>query len=135
MQKRNFFGLLVLVALIFGFRSNPLANLDLSTPEASFGSLVDVLKSGEVEQLQYVATPTGLNSLIYMYTQEDYQDGMSVLANELEASNVLLDSITDEIYLISARFDEATVHKMEFTKETPGWMLYHWQLTRKQSEN
>ena len=100
---------------------------DLSTPQKSFTVFVDILKSGNVSALPRVATPTGQVSLVALYQDQNYQEGMTVLGKELAAAKTSWEEITEDIYFASAVVGQK-VHKMEFTKEEPGWMLYHWQI-------
>jgi hypothetical protein len=124
--------LIVMAALVvgflgYGFRMGGVDSPDLSTPQKSFAAFVDILKSGNVDALGKVATPTGQVSLVALYQIEDYKEGMTVLGTELGNSTPRWEEITEDIYFASARVGEK-VHKMEFTKEEPGWMLYHWQI-------
>lgn len=100
---------------------------DLSTPQKSFTAFVDILKAGNVSALPRVATPTGQISLVALYQNESYRDGMTVLGKDLAAAKTSWEEITEDIYFASAIVGQK-VHKMEFTKEEPGWMLYHWQI-------
>jgi|GEM_PF-3828126 len=100
---------------------------DISTPEKSFDSFVEVLQSGSTDLLKHVVTPTGIKSLVTVVDHEQYKEGISDLGEELAASELNWSEITEDIYFLRATFD-ARVHKLEFTKEAPGWMLYHWQL-------
>ncbi|HHG83267.1 MAG TPA: hypothetical protein ENJ82_00835 [Bacteroidetes bacterium] len=125
-RKLSFLIIICITLLGFGF-SRTTFSPDLSTPQNSFQSFVEVLKSGNSGQLHDVATPTGISSLTALSSDSDYKEGMPVLANELEASNVEWSQITDDIYFVKAKINNK-VHKMEFTLEEPGWMLYHWQL-------
>ncbi len=100
---------------------------DLSTPQKSFIAFVDILKAGNVSALPRVATPTGQVSLVALYQDESYRDGMTVLGKDLAAAKTSWEEITEDIYFASAVVGQK-VHKMEFTKEEPGWMLYHWQI-------
>ena len=120
--------LIVLIFPLFAFiPANDVTSPDLSTPESSFESIVELLKSGETEQLESIATPTGIKSLVVLAQQSDYENGMTSLGEELDASELAWDEITEDIYFLTAR-GEGKVHKMEFTKEEPGWTVYHWQL-------
>ena len=120
--------LLILIFPLFAFvPANLAVNPDISTPEKSFASVVEILKAGETEQLESIATPTGIKSLVVLAQQSDYENGMTSLGEELDASELAWAMITDEIYFLTATGDGKT-HKMEFTKEEPGWMLYHLQL-------
>ena len=118
---------LAICALSFGFRGAGANALDLSTPQTSFAVIVDILKAGNVSALPKIATPTGQASLVALYKNEDYQDGMTVLGRDLSTSLTKWEEITEDIYFVSAKVGEK-IHKMEFTKEEPGWMLYHWQI-------
>ena len=100
---------------------------DLSSPEKSFLALIEILKSGNTEALPSIATQTGIHSLVALYGQTGFEDGLVDLGNELAASEPTWDAITDEIYVAQA-LENGHLHKMEFTREEPGWMLYHWQL-------
>jgi hypothetical protein len=111
----------------FGFKTAGDGSPDLSTPQKSFAAFVDILKAGNASALEKVATPTGQVSLVALYELADYSDGMAVLGKELESSHPKWEEITEDIYFASAKVGEK-VHKMEFTKEEPGWMLYHWQI-------
>lgn len=108
-----------------GFRN--LDRPDLSTPQKAFGVLVETLKTGETESLAQIATETGVESLLEVQDHPDFEGNISSLGNELEAADLSWDAITDDIYVVKA-IENSHVHKMEFTRETPGWMLYHWQL-------
>lgn len=119
--------LLLLASCLFGFRGLPTGKQDLSTPELAFQSLVDALKNSDTEALKGVATPTGISSLLGHYSQDGFKEGMNDLGEDLDAAATTWDPITDEIYVAKASID-GRVHKMEFTREEPGWMLYHWQL-------
>jgi hypothetical protein len=121
--------LLLAMVLLTGFRSRPLApvTMDLSTPELSYQSLVVALKSSDADALKNVATPTGISSLLEASQLEDFKQGLPHLGEDLENASITWDAITDEIYVAKASAD-GHVHKMEFTREEPGWMLYHWQL-------
>ena len=111
----------------FGFQGPWLDAPDLSTPQKSFAVFVDILKSGNVSALSKVATPTGQVSLVALNQNDDYKAGMAVLGAELASSKPNWSEITEDIYFASAKVGEK-VHKMEFTLEVPGWMLYHWQI-------
>jgi hypothetical protein len=113
--------------LSFGFRPTGLDALDLSTPQKSFAVFVDILKAGNVSALPKIATPTGQVSLVALYQNAEYKDGMTVLGQDLATATTKWDEITEDIYFASAKVGDK-VHKMEFTKEEPGWMLYHWQI-------
>lgn len=113
--------------LNFGFRGHATDTPDLSTPQKSFAAFVEVLKSGNVAALKNVATPTGRVSLVAICENSESKDGMAVLGKELEASTPQFEEITEDIYFASAKVGN-DIHKMEFTKEEPGWMLYHWQI-------
>lgn len=117
----------VLGGLGMGFRMAEAGSPDLSTPQKSFAAFVDILKSGDMAALGMVATPTGRVSLTSRYEGEGERDGMIDLGLELSAAKPHWEEITEEIYFASAEV-EGRVHKMEFTKEEPGWMLYHWQI-------
>jgi hypothetical protein len=119
--------IVLLGILSFGFRTAGSGALDLSTPQKSFTVFVDILKAGKVSSLPMVATQTGQASLVALYQDEDYKEGMTVLGHELATATPQWEEITEEIYFASARVGDK-VHKMEFTKEQPGWMLYHWQI-------
>lgn len=126
MRIRSLF--LVLILPLFAFKTaNTLGNPDLSTPEKSFASIVELLKSGETDRLESMATPTGIKSLITLAQQADYENGMTSIGDDLGAAELSWDEITEDIYFLTARNGGKT-HKMEFTKEEPGWMLYHLQL-------
>lgn len=127
-MHRKFTFLLLLGAAVWGFGFvSPTGSPDLSTPQNSFEAFVEALKSDNSAQLTHVATPTGLSSLDALDKNADYKEGMPKLATELEASKVEWAQITDDIYFVSASVNQK-VHKMEFTLEEPGWMLYHWQI-------
>ena len=111
----------------FGFGSGPNGTADLSTPQKSFSLFVDILISGNAAALQKVATPTGQTSLLTIYQEENAEAGMTTLGKQLAAANTKWEEITEDIYFASAKVGDK-VHKMEFTKEEPGWMLYHWQI-------
>lgn len=100
---------------------------DLSTPEKSFDFFVEVLQSGSTDLLEHIVTPTGIKSLVTVGELDHYSEGISDLGIELAASELSWSEITEDIYFLTATFD-ARIHKLEFTKEEPGWMLYHWQL-------
>ncbi|MEM1000020.1 MAG: hypothetical protein AAGN35_23400 [Bacteroidota bacterium] len=100
---------------------------DLSTPQTSYAAFVDALKSSNTDHLQRVATPTGMTSLMVLAEKGDFTAGLSGLAADLEGSHLEFAEITEDIYFVSAQAGEST-HKMEFTREEPGWMLYHWQV-------
>lgn len=121
--------LLLMVALLFGFKEMPprAGTQDLSTPEMAFQSLVVALKTNDTEALKGVATPTGISSLQELSHHDDYKQGLNDLGEDLEDAATTWDPITEEIYVAKASID-GRVHKMEFTREEPGWMLYHWQL-------
>ena len=119
--------LLLAAVLLFSAAALPTDRPDLSTPENAYKALVTALKNSDTEALRGVATPTGISSLTTLYTHEDFKDGLTVLGSELEQAAITWDKITDEIYMTKATHDGHT-HKMEFTREEPGWMLYHWQL-------
>lgn len=126
--RRGFvFFVLVLGALSWGFKGGSADAPDLSTPQKSFAAFVDILKSGNASALEKVATPTGRGSLVALYQNADYKEGMTVLGQELATSKPKWEEITEDIYFACAQVGEK-VHKMEFTREEPGWMLYHWQL-------
>ncbi len=118
---------LLLGILGFGFGNSPTGTPDLSTPQKSFSVFVDILMSGNAAALQKVATPTGQVSLITLYENDDAQQGMTVLGRELANAKTKWEEITEDIYFASAKVGDK-MHKMEFTKEEPGWMLYHWQI-------
>lgn len=120
------FGILF-CATAFGFRFSNLDNPDLSTPQKSYLAFVDILKAGNVEALPKVATHTGQSSLVALYSMEEFKNGMTGLGAELGGSTPEWSEITEDIYFASARVGQR-LHKMEFTKEEPGWMLYHWQI-------
>lgn len=129
---RNFrLGILVATLLAglmgLGARSATQGNPDLSTPQKSYEVFVDILQSGDVDALPEVATTTGQVSLVALYKQEEYKEGMKVLGQELSNIEPHWDEITEDIYFATAVTGDR-VHKMEFTKEEPGWMLYHWQI-------
>lgn len=111
----------------FGFGLKKVENPDLSTPQKSFSAFVDVLKAGNVEALPKVATQTGQISLGALYTMEAYQAGMADLGDELDNTTPEWIEITEDIFFAACKV-EGRLHKMEFTKEDPGWMLYHWQI-------
>lgn len=119
--------LILLGGLNFGFKTRGNQSPDLSTPQKSFAAFVDILKSGDAAALEKVATRTGQVSLDALSDGENVNDGLTELGKELEASKPKWEEITEDIYFVSARIGEK-VHKMEFTKEEPGWMLYHWQI-------
>lgn len=126
MRIRRLF--LILIVPLFAFKTaNNLDHPDLSTPEKSFASIVDVLKSGETDRLEFMATPTGIKSLVTLAQQSDYENGMTTIGEDLDAAELTWDEITEDIYFLTAR-SEGKTHKMEFTNEEPGWMLYHLQL-------
>lgn len=100
---------------------------DLSTPQNSYRSFLNALKDSNTDQLQRVATPTGMTSLMVLAKEGDFTKGLSSLAEDLETSKLDFAEITEDIYFVSARSNSQT-HKMEFTLEEPGWMLYHWQI-------
>lgn len=100
---------------------------DLSTPQNSYLTFVNALKTSNTDLLKSVATPTGMTSLMVLAEEGDFTAGMPGLAQELESSQVQWDEITEDIYFVAARV-QGKVHKMEFTHEEPGWMLYHWQI-------
>lgn len=120
---------LILAVLIFpllAFKS-PEGEFDISTPEKSFKSFVNVLQSESMESLEALVTPTGMSSLVTVSSHEDYEDGMADLGKELAGSVLEWAEITDDIYFLVASVN-GKKHKLEFTLEEPGWMLYHWQL-------
>ncbi len=119
--------LMLLGGLNFGFKTRGNQSPDLSTPQKSFAAFVDILKSGDATALEKVATRTGQVSLDALSDGENVNDGLTELGKELEASKPKWEEITEDIYFVSASIGEK-VHKMEFTKEEPGWMLYHWQI-------
>ena len=100
---------------------------DLSTPQNSYLTFVNALKTSNTDLLKSVATPTGMSSLMVLAEEGDFTAGMPGLAHELESSQVQWDEITEDIYFVAARV-QGKVHKMEFTLEEPGWLLYHWQI-------
>lgn len=118
---------LMLCMMAFGFTSRKLENPDLSTPQKSFVAFVDILKAGNVEALPKVATQTGQISLGALYTMEAFAAGMADLGTELSSSTPEWIEITEDIFFAACKVDNR-LHKMEFTKEQPGWMLYHWQI-------
>lgn len=119
--------LMLLGGLNFGFKTRGNQSPDLSTPQKSFAAFVDILKSGDAAALEKVATRTGQVSLDALSDGENVNDGLTELGKELEASKPKWEEITEDIYFVCASIGEK-VHKMEFTKEEPGWMLYHWQI-------
>ena len=121
--------LLLFAAVSFVFVQRPSRTFaqDLSTPELAFQSLVAALKSSDSDALKAVATPTGISSLQESAQHDAFKEGFDDLGEELEEAATTWDPITDEIYVAKACI-EGRVHKMEFTREEPGWMLYHWQL-------
>ena len=119
--------LMLLGGLNFGFKTRGNQSPDLSTPQKSFAAFVDILKSGDAAALEKVATRTGQVSLDALSDGENVNDGLTELGKELEASKPKWEEITEDIYFVSASIGEK-VPKMEFTKEEPGWMLYHWQI-------
>lgn len=121
---------LFLFALCFvswGFSPAGNSPLDLSTPQKSFEAFVEVLSQGNLDALPSVATETGQVSLVALQEMTDYKEGMKTLGEELGATSPEWSEITEDIYFASAKVGNK-LHKMEFTKETPGWMLYHWQI-------
>lgn len=126
MKIRFFFVLLALPLLAFKSPTG-VSEFDLSTPEKSFESFVSILQSESMEALESVVTPTGMSSLVQVSSHDDYQDGMADLGKELAVSQLNWSPITDDIYFLVASI-EGKKHKIEFTKEEPGWMVYHWQL-------
>lgn len=118
---------LLIVPLFAFLPADKMGNPDISTPEKSFASIVELLKSGETEQLDAIATPTGIKSLVTLAQQSEYENGMATIGEDLDASELAWDEITEDIYFLTAR-TQGKIHKMEFTKEEPGWMLYHLQL-------
>lgn len=104
--------------LAFGPASRPA--VDLSSPELAFGSLVLLLQEGDVQILEQVATPTGVESL-----QE--ASPLARLGLELSEADLEWSEITEDIYFLRAQYLGEKTHKLEFTREEPGWMLYHWQ--------
>ncbi|HEX2900759.1 MAG TPA: hypothetical protein VHS96_13645 [Bacteroidia bacterium] len=114
-------------ALNFGFMVGGNQSPDLSTPQKSFAAFVDILKTGNASALDKVATPTGQVSLDALSESADFNEGLAELGKDLEASKPKWEEITEDIYFVSASVGDK-VHKMEFTKEEPGWMLYHWQI-------
>lgn len=118
---------LAICAVSFGFRGAGMGTPDLSTPQKSFAYFVDILKAGNVSGLEKVATPTGQVSLVALYQLDDYKEGMTVLGAELAAAHTNWSEITEDIYFASSKVGDK-IHKMEFTLEEPGWMLYHWQI-------
>ena len=118
---------IVFGSLNFGFKSVTGDAPDLSTPQKSFAAFVDILKSGDAAALEKVATQTGQVSLDALSESADGNEGLTELGKELEASKPKWEEITEDIYFVSASVGQK-VHKMEFTKEEPGWMLYHWQI-------
>ncbi len=118
---------MVIGLLSFGFKSGPSGTPDLSTPQKSYSSFVEILQSGNVSALAKVATPTGQASLVALYQLEEYKAGMTVMGQDLAASEPTWSEITEDIYFASCKIGQK-IHKMEFTKEEPGWMLYHWQV-------
>ncbi|MFN8396607.1 MAG: hypothetical protein U0176_18425 [Bacteroidia bacterium] len=129
MKRLLGFWSLVLIAgcLGMGFRMAETDAPDLSTPQKSFAAFVDILKSGDMAALGKVATPTGRVSLASRYEGTGERDGMIDLGLELADAKPKWEEITEEIYFASAQVG-GNLHKMEFTKEEPGWMLYHWQI-------
>lgn len=117
---------LLLATSAFSFRSNVFSP-DLSTPEKSFEAFVHALKIEGNKALATVATRTGLSSLMALAENGEYQSGKVDLAKDLSAADIQWDKITDDIYMVAARIS-GKIHKLEFTLEEPGWMLYHWQL-------
>jgi hypothetical protein len=100
---------------------------DLTTPQNSYQTFINALKTSNTDLLKSVATPTGMTSLMVLAKEGDFTAGMPGLADELESSQLQWDEITEDIYFVAARV-QGKVHKMEFTLEEPGWMLYHWQI-------
>lgn len=111
----------------FGFSPVSKSPLDLSTPQKSFDSFVEVLSQGNLEDLPNVATATGQVSLVALNEMTDYKEGIKTLGEELGNTKPEWSEITEDIYFASAKVGDK-LHKMEFTKEAPGWMLYHWQI-------
>jgi hypothetical protein len=120
------FAIVLLAALSLAFSPN-LETPDLSTPQNSYQSFVGALKASNTDLLQRIATPTGMTSLMVLAKEGDFTQGLAGLASDLEASQLEFSEITEDIYFVSAR-THSGVHKMEFTLEEPGWMLYHWQI-------
>ena len=119
---------LVLILPLFAFKAGDVVSRpDISTPEKSFQSFVSIIQTGETESLEYILTPTGFSSLASLSNNNDYRDGVKDLGKELADSNLDWAEITEDIYFLKAEFNSKT-HKLEFTKEASGWMLYHWQL-------
>jgi len=125
MRPRYFPVLLVLVSLVYSFAPST-TGTDLSTPHKAFETLVEVLESGEHSRLKEIVTPTGLHSLESQQVLEDSEKA-SVLVQEWEDSEQDWMEITEDIYFLKAQSGDK-IHKLEFTREEPGWMLYHWQL-------
>jgi hypothetical protein len=121
------FLLLAFSFAFWGFTPAHKAPLDLSTPQKSFEAFVEVLSQGKTEDLPAVATETGQVSLVALNEMSDYTEGMKTLGEELGHTQPEWSEITEDIYFASAKVGNK-LHKMEFTKEAPGWMLYHWQI-------
>ena len=100
--------------------------VDLSTPESAYAAFLDALKEEKL-QLEVVVTPTGFHSLVQVVENAVEIDDVAGLGTELEASSVEWHEITSDIYFLEAISKHYT-HKLEFTLEESGWMLYHWQL-------
>ena len=94
--------------------------MDISTPEKSFETFVRVLQSGESDLLAQVVTPTGLHSL------ESHPQTKDLGVELADADQEWLE-LTEDIYFLTAQ-SGPNKHKLEFTREEPGWMLYHWQV-------
>ena len=101
--------------------------IDLSSPEKCFETFVNVLQNESIESLEHVVTPTGMSSLVSISGNESYQQGMADLGRELASCQLEWAEITQDIYFLLASAN-GKLHKLEFTLEEPGWMLYHWQI-------
>lgn len=126
-MRSIYFSILIVFSLVWVGFDSPGNNMDISTPEKSFDAFVKVLQSGESELLEKVATPTGLTSLSESALESYSDKGIVGLGEELASSRQEWLQITEDIYFLTAQHGART-HKMEFTKEEPGWMLYHWQI-------
>lgn len=120
--------LLCLAIPLCAFTFAPHAQVDLSTPELAFGSLVQTLQLEDGVLLEKVVTPTGMVSLEALHLAPEGEKSLSLLGKELSSCKLEWSEITDDIYFLKAHSEEASIHKLEFTKEEPGWMLYHWQV-------